>query len=171
MIRGKSTCWQPPSQKFKSIRRPAGVSCGCSLFIVWFALCLRIAPSRGFLTNLTSHTPPLPPPPPFMLLYCCAYLPTLWFCARMFDKSNFNPCSQLHGLLRMFDKSNFNPCSKLHGLARMFGKSNFNPCSQLYGSVFDPRRCLFYLPCAAIAFSQPLPGCGDASITHSLCTT
>ena len=27
------------------------------------------------------------------------------------------------------------------------------------------------LPCAAIAFSQPLPGCGDASITHSLCTT
>ena len=106
-----------------------------------------------------------------MLLYCCAYLPTLWFCARMFDKSNFNPCSQLHGLLRMFDKSNFNPCSKLHGLARMFGKSNFNPCSQLYGSVFDPRRCLFYLPCAAIAFSQPLPGCGDASITHSLCTT
>ena len=91
-----------------------------------------------------------------MLLYCCAYLPTLWFCARM---------------LRMFDKSNFNPCSKLHGLARMFGKSNFNPCSQLYGSVFDPRRCLFYLPCAAIAFSQPLPGCDDASITHSLCTT
>ena len=46
------------------IRRPAGVSCGCSLFIVWFVLCLRIAPSRGFLTNLTSTPPPLPPAPP-----------------------------------------------------------------------------------------------------------